>query len=82
MQNLEQIDEQIVKLFSGEIKPEDETLLMLWINESEENKKHFLELMNIWQNAHPAFNPENIDTYKALAKTLKQICLLYTSRCV
>lgn len=73
MQNLEQIDEQIVKLFSGEIKPEDETLLMLWINESEENKKHFLELKNIWQNAHPAFNPENIDTYKALANTLKQI---------
>lgn len=73
MQNLEQIDEQIVKLFSGEISPEEEALLVLWINESDENKKYFLELKNIWQNAHPAFNPENIDTEKALANTLKQI---------
>lgn len=73
MQELEQIDEQIIKLLSAEISPEEEALLVLWINESDENRKHFLELKNIWQNAHPVFNPENIDTVKALANTLKQI---------
>ncbi len=73
MQELEQIDERIIKLFSGEISPDEEKLLALWINESDENRKYFLELKNIWQNAQPAFNPENINTEKAHFEILKKI---------
>ena len=73
MQNKSQIDEQIVKLMSGEISPEDKAALVVWINESLENKKYFLELENIWHTVHPAFNPEEIDVEKAHTSLLKKI---------
>lgn len=73
MQNKSQIDEQIMKLFSGEISPEDKAALIAWINESNENKKYFQQLENIWHTAHPLFNPADIDVEKARTNILKRL---------
>ena len=73
MQKLKQIDELIVKFLSGEISPEEQSSMSVWINESDENRKYFLELKNIWETAHPSFDPTDIDAEKAHRALLKQI---------
>ncbi len=73
MQNKNQIDEQIVKLLSGEISPEEKAALTVWMNENVENRKYFQQMENIWQTAHPAFNPAEIDVEEAHAKLIRKM---------
>lgn len=44
----ENIDELITQLLSGNLKEEDQEQLRRWVNQSEDNKKYFRRLEEIW----------------------------------
>lgn len=75
MQDKLEIEELIVKSFSQSLNPEEKIYLDSWLDESKENKIHFVQLRNIWQVAHPAFNPDEIDAGKAEARVRRKILL-------
>ena len=47
----EHIDELIVKFWGKEITPEEEDDLRAWISESKENRRHFIAMQYLWNNA-------------------------------
>lgn len=55
----------IGKLFNGSITDAEKEQLLLWYNESEENRNEFARLKSIQDALQPAFNPEGIDLDKA-----------------
>lgn len=73
MQNDNQIEALIIKLFSKNISKEEKQVIYAWINESPENKKHLLEMQNIWHISHPAFKPEELNLDKAVTKILRNV---------
>jgi len=73
MQNNNQIENLIIKLFSDTISKEEKLVLQTWINENSDNKKYLLQMQNIWHVAHPAFQPEELNTDKAVTKLLRNI---------
>lgn len=63
----------IVKLLSESITPEEKVILTDWLNEIPENRTYFAQLENIWQVAHPAFNPDEIDVMAAQERVMAKI---------
>ena len=47
----ERIDELIVKFWGKEITPEEENDLRTWISESPENRRYFIAMQYLWNNA-------------------------------
>lgn len=73
MQENYEIEELIAKQFSGSITPQEKVMLIVWLNKSVENKLYYTQLKNIWQNSHPAFNPDEIDVITAEARVMNKI---------
>lgn len=69
----EQIDILIIDYLSNQIEPIDKEFLLKWMNESEENYRHFANLKNIWDNTHTPFSADDIDADKAYEKMSKKI---------
>lgn len=67
------IDELIADWLSNEIDEDKRQFLLQWINRSDENKSYFQRMRNIWQVAHPVFDPESIDVESAELKVRKRI---------
>lgn len=67
------IDELIADWLSNEIDEDKKRFLLQWINQSDENKAYFHHIENIWQVAHPAFDPERIDIARAESRLRKRI---------
>lgn len=67
------IEELATKVFAGSDTPEEKKELAALINSSEDNRRYFAQLRNIWQLTHPAFDPESIDLNKAREVVLRQI---------
>lgn len=67
------IEERITAYLAHEATPEEVRELTAWIEASEENRRYYQHLLNIWQVAHPAFPPEEIDVEKARRRIIRQI---------
>ena len=63
----------ILRHLSREATPEEIKILDKWISANPENRKHYRAEKNIWENSHPAFNPNEIDVKSAHEKVIKQI---------
>lgn len=70
-----QIDKLITEFLSGTISAQDCKALEEWIEETPENKQYFGEIRNIWHIAHPAFNPDSIETQEVKKKFIQQISI-------
>jgi len=73
MNTEEQIEIIITKYLSKKSNTKEKEILFAWLNVSEENKKHFLHIQNIWHVSNPAFKPEDIDTDKAYTRILRNM---------
>lgn len=67
------IDIIISKYLSKEATEEEIKMLDSWISDDPENRKSYLAQKNIWDNTHPAFNPDEIDVASAHEKVMNQI---------
>lgn len=67
------IEPIIFKIFTGEATPEEANAIKTWMEECEENKKHFYHLKNLWDVADPPFEPEEVDVGLAYANVLSRI---------
>ncbi|MFT3752242.1 MAG: DUF4974 domain-containing protein [Paludibacter sp.] len=63
----------IAHSFSGMLTPDEREYLETWLNESEENQKQYMQLLNLWQVSQPAFDPEAIDVVKAERQFMSKI---------
>lgn len=68
-----QIEEQIYHYLSGKATPEEAAALTDWVRAHPDNLRRYRQLRNIWQVAHPAFNPSEIRMEEARASVMKQI---------
>lgn len=73
MKTKKSIEERIAAYLAHEASPEEVQEIASWIEESEENRQYYQHLRNIWQAAHPAFPPEEIDAEKARRSVVRQI---------
>lgn len=67
------IDIIISKFLSKEATEEEIKMLDSWISDNPENRKSYLAQKNIWDNTHPAFDPDEIDVTSAHEKVMNQI---------
>lgn len=65
MTDKDQIQLIISAYLSGKVTVEECRKLEEWVKQSPDNNRYFQEMRNIWQVMHPAFNPSEIDVYKA-----------------
>ncbi len=73
MQNINNIESLIVRSFSEALAPEEQERLNAWLNESGENQRHYMQLLNIWQSSHPAFDVDSIDVESAEKRVMSQL---------
>ncbi len=64
------IDTLIARYFASEATEEEMAVLLKWMQESEDNRKHFFELHDVWHALSPSFAPEDIDTENAEERIL------------
>lgn len=67
------IDDLIAKYLAGETLPEEEKLLMQWIEESPENKKYFGDIQFVHNKAVASHKYVKVDTNRAWEKLHAQI---------
>ncbi len=73
MQEKQNIEELIARLFLGSITTDEKMVLTDWLNESNENKAYLDQLRNIWHVGNPAFLPEAIDVDRAHKAVMRKI---------
>lgn len=73
MEEKKDIEQSIANYLSGCATYEDKERLISWINESPENKRYFQQSKNIWQVAHPAFTPDEIDLPEAYSRIMERV---------
>lgn len=73
MNTKKSIEERIAAYLAHEASPEERREVVAWIEASEANRQYYQQLRNIWQVAHPAFSPEEIDVHKARKRVLRRI---------
>jgi transmembrane sensor len=61
-----EINQLVIKVLSGQATAGETDILQMWIQQSEENKIHFLRLRNTWDAAAQAITPDARKTMKAL----------------
>ncbi len=64
------IDTLIARYFSGEVSEPELSYLIEWIKESDDNRKYFFELQDIWHGLNPSFEALDIDLQDAEEKIL------------
>lgn len=64
------IDTLIARYFASEASETELEYLMEWIRESDENRKCFFELQDIWHGLNPSFEAVDIDLQNAEEKIL------------
>jgi ferric-dicitrate binding protein FerR (iron transport regulator) len=77
---MEQTDIIIIKYLSGEISPEEQKLLLKWLEESEENKKYFRSLKDTCDLIHFEADLKESRVGEQWAKFLKTISNNYETR--
>lgn len=73
MQTNNEIDILISKLLSGNISFSEKNKLDEWLSISNDNRRYFDQMKNLWELSHPAFHPDNIDIEKATEKITERI---------
>jgi len=73
MKTEKEINELIARLFSKSITLEEKSQLYEWVKKTKDNQLYFKQMLNLWQVSHPAFDPEQIDSDKAVEKILKNL---------
>lgn len=73
MTDKDQIQLIISAYLSGKATVEECRKLEEWVKQSPDNNRYFQEMRNIWQVMRPAFNPSEIDVYKAEKNILANI---------
>lgn len=63
--NLIDIETLITKYFASEATEAEMATLLHWIEESDENRKRFFELQDIWHALNPSFELNDADSEKA-----------------
>jgi ferric-dicitrate binding protein FerR (iron transport regulator) len=63
-----EIDLLLVKLFAGTATGNEICAVKSYVETSPENRRYFQEVKNVWEVAHPAFEPKTIDWEKAYNK--------------
>ncbi|MDR0540928.1 MAG: FecR domain-containing protein [Dysgonamonadaceae bacterium] len=63
-----EIDLLLVKLFSGTADDDEIRAVKLYVEATPENRRYFQEMKNVWEIAHPAFEPKTINLDKAYNK--------------
>lgn len=67
-------DENLIyNYLSGKATPEEKAALTGWVRAHPDNLRRYRQLRNIWQVAHPAFNPAEIGLEEARTTVMKQI---------
>ena len=69
----EEINALIVRCLSGLASAEELSGLEKWMTVSDDNRKHFHQMKNVWDLSHPGLNPTEIYAEKALASVEKRI---------
>ncbi|MEG2066731.1 MAG: FecR domain-containing protein [Tannerellaceae bacterium] len=67
------IEELIARYLSDVATLEERDELTQWVGQSADNKVRYQQLRNIWQAAHPAFDPKTIDTGRALKSVTRRL---------
>ena len=73
MSDENQIEQLIYNYLSGKATPEETAALTDWTRAHPDNLRRYRQLRNIWQVAHPAFNPEDIRVEEARKAVMKQL---------
>ena len=73
MENRSDINTLIIRLFSGEAKPEEKTIISDWLQQSEENKKLYSDLREIWLSSGIQSNADDYHLESAILKFRQQI---------
>ena len=63
-----EINDLIISFLSGNSRVEENTVLLDWINQSDENKSYFIKLQNTWLAAGQVSDVNVVNTEKALLK--------------
>lgn len=69
----EVIIQVIAKYLSGNADNEEKINLEKWISDSDENRKYFEQLKNIWETTDTQYLPKTINSEKALENILQRI---------
>ncbi len=67
------IDQLILRYLSEEISYDEAQRLDTWLSEDEEHIRDFYRIKNLYDAAHPAFDPNAIDGQEAFKATLQRI---------
>ena len=73
MQNPHTIDILIIRLFSGEVNPDEKKEIQEWLSQSAENRKLYADLREIWLSAGTESNTDNYHLEEAILKFRNQI---------
>lgn len=73
MSSINNIEKLYVKYFSGQTTEEEVQAIHTYLNQSATKRADFEQLRNLWEVAHPAFDPTLIDTEKANQKMIAEI---------
>ena len=68
----EQQNIRIARYLAGDATEQEREELRTELAQSEALREEFFRLKNLWETAHPAFDPKRIDTDAALRKVLAQ----------
>ncbi|MDR1683304.1 MAG: FecR domain-containing protein [Candidatus Symbiothrix sp.] len=66
--NKKEIDLLLIKLFSGRANDDEICAIKSYAETMPENRAYFQEMKNVWEIAHPAFEPKTINVEKAYNK--------------
>lgn len=66
MEHNDHINTLIIRLFSGEATPNEKKQISLWIKQSEDNRKLFFDLRDIWLSSGSSTNADDYNIERAI----------------
>lgn len=73
MENQTDINVLLIRLFSGDAAPEEKKEIAVWLDQSDENKKLYSDLQDIWLSSGIDSNADGYHLEEAIRKFLDQI---------
>lgn len=73
MENQTDINVLLIRMFSGEANPEEKKEIAVWLDQSDENKKLYSDLQEIWLSSGIKTNADNYHLEEAIKKFRDQI---------
>lgn len=73
MDNKNTIHNKVIRLFNGEASSLEKNEIQNWLNQSEDNKKLYTDLQEIWLTSGVSRNSDNYDIHKAIGNFKKKI---------